>query len=353
MSGIRTSLLCTLPLIAAGCPARQQPPASVHTAWQNRDPAPPPPAAYREREPKTGGQSLGESDGRIDAIATVNGAEIPRRRLIELLIRSRGVAVLEQLIGLEAAMQAAEKRGLSVSEDDVRRERDLSLRRLVDPLWPVTPNSYDPTTAEQVLSATLAQRNMSAEEFDILTRRNAYLRELASLDVQINEGELEREFAVHFGPKVEVRHIQITSAADAARLRDRIERGEDFAALAGQYSANTASASEGGRLAPFSLDDSRIPEAFRTATAALKPGDVTGIARAGAWHHVIQLERRIPAVTVSFADVRPDLEEQLRVRLAEDRMYPLFERLFREARISIHNPLLAEEFAKVHTHRTP
>lgn len=322
---------------------------SVSSAWQRRNANHSEPAlTYRDRSAPPAGALPASEPSADPPIATVNGTAIPRGRLIELLIRSRGVAVLDQLVGLETARQSAELRGASLTEADVAREETLSLRRLVDPLWSVAPQTFDRRIAEQVLTATLSQRNMSREEFDILTRRNAYLRKLAEADILITDADLQSEFAVQFGPKVEVRHIQLTAPHEAARLRERIAQGEDFTQLASQYSANTASGSEGGLLAPFSLQDERLPEAFRSAIAPLRPGDVSGVVRVGPWHHVIRLEKLLPAAAVSIADVRTQLEETLRDRLAEQRMFRDFERLFREADIVIHDPVLASQFEEAH-----
>jgi hypothetical protein len=349
------SFILILPatVLVASCAAPSRSPTpSVESAWEQRESQPPRTApSYQERASVSvnRGAHLSTADGEV--IATVNGEEILRSRFVDLLIRSRGVAVLEQLIGVEAASHEARRRGLRVSESDIEREMDLSLRRMIDPLWSVSPDAFDRPAAERVLEATLAQRNMSREEFELLTLRNAILRQLAAAEVEITHGDLEREYAVQYGPKVEVRHIQVAGAAEAARIRELIDRGEDFSALAAKFSANSANAGDGGLLTPFSLADETIPDSFRTAIAGLQPGELSGVVRVGQWHHLIRLERRLPPESVFFAEVRDRLEASLRDRLAESRMYRHFERLFRESTIAIHDPLLAEEFDKVHEAR--
>jgi hypothetical protein len=109
-------------------------------------------------------------------IATVNGESILRGDLIRLLLESRGVGILEQLIGLKTASRAATERGIVVTQGDLDREHERALRGLSDPLSSITPDLSDREAAERLLDEVLTERGMSRDEFDIVTRRNAYLR---------------------------------------------------------------------------------------------------------------------------------------------------------------------------------
>lgn len=347
------SALVLYSCLASGCSAPAQAPiGSVGTVWQQRGHATPAPQPQRRLDQET--RTIHESVDAIEpVIATVNGQPITRQRVIGLLLESRGVGILEQLIGLETAIRAASRRGLVVTQSDLDREHDRALRNLSDPLSSVTPSLSDREEAERLLDQVLAQRNMSRSEFDIITRRNAYLRKLAESELLITEAQLRREYERIYGERVQVRHIQLATLPEVTRIRERLAKGEDFAELAARYSANTSSAQAGGLLDPFSAGDENLPAALRQTAFALEPGEVSSTVRVGEWYHLLTLENRLPAEARDFAAVRDDLERSLRDRLTQSAMFTLFEKLFRDATIEIHDPDLDSAFRRKHPDRVP
>ncbi len=133
------------------------------------------------------------------------------------------------------------------------------------------------------------------------------------------------------GPKTEsviqthVRHIllrpsEIQSLEEAKNklllLRERVENGEDFSALARAHSEDTASVSNGGDLgwvSPRSL----VPE-FEKAMNALKPNQLSEPIQSPFGVHLIQvLERR--SYDISQERVRVSARSQIHARKADER----------------------------------
>ena len=344
--------LCTT--MMASCAARDRLPAgSVASAWQQREQGETPPASTYSEPAATDLRRSGRTTAPSEsAIATVNGRPISRRRFDELLLPSHGVAVLEQLVGLEATAMVAEKRGLTVSPVDVDREYDRALRRLANPLSSVAPEAFDRVTAERLLEAVLSNRNLSREEFDIVTRRNAYLRKIVESDQVFTEDQLRRECERLYGKRVQVRHIQLATLTDVEQVKDRLARGEDFGELAMRYSAHSSSAKAGGRLDPFSAEDEDVPALLRQVAFSLQSGEVSSAVRVGEWYHLIMLEKLLEAEDVEFSRVRELVEHRLRERVTEPAMFDLFEKLFRQATIEVHDPLLGQAFDARHSGRT-
>jgi parvulin-like peptidyl-prolyl isomerase len=312
---------------------------------------------YRDQvrqSPRSHSASVSSQPGALHAvgdeavIATVNDTGISRGAVTSLLIRSHGVGVLEQLIGLETAAQAAAQRGVIHAREDVDQEYDSALRRLVNPLTTVTTADFDRAQAERLLDGVLADRNISREEFFIILRRNAYLRKILAQEVVIYENKVREEYDRIYGERAIVRHIQLGSPGDVARVEEGLARGEDFAALAGRYSANSASAKQGGLLEPFARNDEDLPEVFRQVAFSLKPGAVSEPVRIGQWEHVIKLEKLIPAGEGSFDSVREQLTQRVRERVIEQRMPQLYEELFRKAVVKIEDESLRETFFARH-----
>lgn len=93
----------------------------------------------------------------------------------------------------------------------------------------------------------------------------------------------------HTEEQLRARHILIADEATANDIIKRLQAGEDFAALAAQYSTDTGSAAQGGDLGWFGKGK-MVPE-FETAAFALeKPGDITTTpVKSQYGYHIIQL----------------------------------------------------------------
>jgi len=281
-----------------------------------------------------------------DVLAVVNGRPIAKSRMVELLLRSHGAGLLEQLVGLEAAMEYATRQNISVSRSEIDREYELALSRLTDPLASVVEGVGDRAAGERALEAVLSERNISREEFLVTLRRNAYLRKCVQSAETFSEDDIRAEADRLYGERVLVRHIQLGSSADLARAQERLEAGEEFGEVAARLSANTASARQKGLLDPFSANDDRVPAPFRQAAFALKAGEEPRVVRIGEWHHLLILEQRIPAERYDLTVVRVEVERSLRDRVTEEQMRELFERLMRDAQVDIRDESLKQDYMK-------
>jgi parvulin-like peptidyl-prolyl isomerase len=91
------------------------------------------------------------------------------------------------------------------------------------------------------------------------------------------------------------KHPEFDAKASRAKAEDilrRVRAGEDFAALAGQFSEDPGSRTSGGDLGWFSRG--MMVKPFEDATFALKPGEVSGIVESQFGYHIIKLEERRP-----------------------------------------------------------
>jgi peptidyl-prolyl cis-trans isomerase SurA len=118
--------------------------------------------------------------------------------------------------------------------------------------------------------------------------------------------------------EVQARHILLRpaggTAADTAAavaridsLRARVLAGEDFGALARQYSQDPGSAPQGGDLGTFGAGR-MVPQFEEAAFALQNPGDVSPAVRTQFGVHLVQLTRRIPRPT--FEAAYDDLRQQ-------------------------------------------
>ena len=110
-----------------------------------------------------------------------------------------------------------------------------------------------------------------------------------------------------------------------SEIRAQIVAGEDFATLAREYSQDPGSAADGGNLGE--LEKGMMVQPFETALFALQPGEVSEPIKTAFGWHLIKLDQVSGGGTISFDEVRADVEDQIRSDLAENQIYDMTENL--------------------------
>jgi len=102
--------------------------------------------------------------------------------------------------------------------------------------------------------------------------------------------------------------------AELDEIETKLEAGESFAALAGEYSADIVSAAAGGELG--FTDGTAFPEPFEAALASLAVGEVSAPVETDAGTHFIKL-LAIESAAVDVQLQRAEVERALRAELAQ------------------------------------
>jgi len=180
------------------------------------------------------------------------------------------------------------------------------------------------------LDQALGQLGMTYDELQTSVRESDLVQVYieTKIDPRINVTSEELEKFYNDNPEmfqqpeqVHARHILMKAAADApevekasaqakaAAARKRATDGEDFAALATEVSEGP-SAPQGGDLGFFSRQQMVAP--FADAAFALEAGQISDVVETQFGYHVIKVEEKRPASTMSLEEVRQPLEQMLR-----------------------------------------
>ncbi len=188
---------------------------------------------------------------------------------------------------------------------------------------------------DYVLFAVAASEDSTFQDIDLgpLVRQEveqllvARLRErVIQVDTVFTEEELRRIYEDRAaGVEVRARHILLPLARDAdaatvdsvlefaGGLRERILAGEEFAALAGEFSQDPGSAGQGGDLGFFRRG--QMVPAFDSAAFSLAPGEVSDPVRTGFGVHVLRVEER---TRTPFEEARSQFEPQLKLGIVSE-----------------------------------
>jgi parvulin-like peptidyl-prolyl isomerase len=250
--------------------------------------------------PETGGADSGQSgDQEQQAVATVNGVPISTEAYNRELARfEAGRAalgfevsdeaayrqqVLDLLIENELIRQAAVERGISISEDQI----DTEINTVVDEF------------GQDYFDSWLQTNYYTLEEFREETR-------LGLITDQLLPQVLEQVPAS--GEQVHARHILVNSQGEAETVLTRLQNGEDFAALAAEYSVDVTTKDQGGDLGWFPRGGLLVPE-VEEAAFSLQPNEVSGVISSAWGYHIVQ--------TLEF-DPNREIDQETQQRLRQE-----------------------------------
>ncbi|WP_169081755.1 peptidylprolyl isomerase [Paenibacillus sp. PL91] len=240
-------------------------------------------------------------------IAIVNGKEIDKSRLYELLIDSGGKQALEKLIVDELIKQEADKQKVAITEDEIDQELDI-LKREYD-----SPEEYRNKLAEDGFT----DRSMRSQ-----IRTQLLLRELLAAKTDVTDEDVrsyyEQNKALWSEPDaVRVSHIVVQTKEKADELAAKLNNGADFAQLAQLFSLDPGAKSNGGDLG--FIERGYLEQNLEETAFGLQPGQAAQIVESSQGFHVVVVTERKEGAAVSFSE----REIQLRNELLDAEIYDL------------------------------
>lgn len=133
-------------------------------------------------------------------------------------------------------------------------------------------------------------------------------KKAATADIKVSEAELQNAYK-NVKPEIKARHILVADEKTAKEVIAKLNKGEDFAKLAKQYSKDTGSAQKGGDLGWFGTGK-MVPE-FEKAAYSLKKNEISKPVKSQYGYHIIQLldkKQKEP-----YEKMKPKLEEDIKL----------------------------------------
>ena len=309
-----------------------------------------------------------------DVMATVNGKQILRADLDRYYQASLGdnpqqpspeqanigrLTILHGMIEEEILQQRAAKLNLAASDEDVNA-------KLTEIKAPYTQEEFD---------KQLKQRNMTLDDFKRDLRRQLTKTKLINKEIEskinITDSEIRDYYTAHkaefnlIEPRYGLAQILVTDApasqtsnlqnnkasgdADARKkiqvLHNRLDSGEDFGAIATQFSEDPNTASNGGDMGFVLESQLRSDPEVYDAISKLKPGEITpvlpvyntaGPGRRPVGYAIYKLTSREAAGQRELSD--PRVQQYIHQSLHESRAQLLknayFEKLHDEAKVT-------------------
>ncbi|AUX40038.1 peptidyl-prolyl cis-trans isomerase [Sorangium cellulosum] len=260
--------------------------------------------------------------------------------------------LIQKMVDEELESQAAERANIRVTSDEI----EAAFRNIA---------AAEQTTIEELFRLARTSSGLSEQEYRDEIRRQILEGKMLQLRVRgrmrLTEQDVQSAFARlvreerrrrDYHPAwIVLRILPGSSAAAieerralAAALAERARRGEDFAALARQFSDDTATRDAGGDLgirAPQGTQsaltgkyDVMSPE-LEAALMAIEPGDVVGPTRAGDAFVVMKLLSRQPSRFTTLEAARPEILQRLQAEILQKAKQKWLEELKRGTHVEV------------------
>lgn len=267
-----------------------------------------------------------------DVVAAVNGQNITRQELSDLLIESFGDQALDVLIRRVIIYQQAGKQGIKVQPEEVEERLEKLLNDEINALIKARNLKGQDELKEEL-------KKVDVELDDMKERMAARLRKGMEVEllaekvvegtVSLTEEDLKEAYEEEYGEKIEASQIVVGTKKAAEEILKKLKAGADFETLARNESIDRLSASVGGRMRPFSPGE----KVFGPAAASLEKGGISDMIKTEDGYHILKVIEKRPKGAQKFEDVKPQLEKIVKERTVRKRLGPWLASLIERAKI--------------------
>ncbi|TYS58810.1 foldase [Bacillus infantis] len=233
------------------------------------------------------------------AVASVGSESIKKEELYSLLVKQYGDEALDALVTDKIIEMEAKKEKVTISD----KEKEEELKNLKE--------SYG---GEEGFKAALEQSGVT--EAGIAEDIEKYLKTEKLLEprIDLKEDEIKAYFDENkdqFAQQEQVKasHILVEDETTAKEVKSKLDKGEEFADLAKEYSTDASNAESGGELGYFGKGE--MEAAFEEAAFALKANEISGPVKTDYGYHIIKVEDKKEAKEAVYEDSKEAAKKAL------------------------------------------
>ncbi|WP_342437863.1 peptidyl-prolyl cis-trans isomerase [Paenibacillus sp. FSL L8-0436] len=250
------------------------------------------------------------ADGESPDIASAGGQPVTDQAWVDELKKKYGNDVLLGMLNHIVVDKEAKALGVAVTDEEIEQELKRSM------------TGYG--SEEQYYAQMQSELGLSRQEVREEAVYRLTLQAVATAGITITDAEIDNYLAENserFTPRKEMQLsiIKVATYSEAERVMDRLEHGEEFAALAKELSIDEESRGRGGSIGTVEEEDPFWPEDLLKTAAQLDEGDIAGPLQTGDDYAIIRLEKMIDPKSQDQTEIR----EQVRRELALEQAAPL------------------------------
>jgi len=232
-------------------------------------------------------------------VATVGDEKITKDQLYDALLAQGGSSVLDSLIEQKVISKEAAKQNIKVTDKEINAELE---------------NLKSQYGGEDALNQALASSGVKLSELKKDLKTNIEAKKMVESTINIKDSEMKSYFnqnkdSLATEAQVKASHILVADEKTAKEVKAKLDKGEDFAKLAKEYSTDTASKSNGGDLGYFKKGD--MVEAFANQAFSMKVNEVSDPVKTEYGYHIIKVTGKKEAQKATYENSKAKIKQTL------------------------------------------
>ncbi len=257
------------------------------------------------------GEKITQAD--FDALYVVLKADYEQTQGITLdekkdktLIDQIKTSTYDNLIMQKLIRQDAKKQGIELDSKEI----DQYIGYIKESQNAIDKEGYNKFLAESKFTEAGLRQYLETQQL------NSKLAEKVTANIKVSETEAQKYYDENKSQfkdpgGIQIYHILVEDEKTAGEIIDKLNKGEDFAALAKEYSIDTSNKDQGGDLGLVNEDTQFVTE-FKTAALALQPGEFTKQAvKSNYGFHIIKAGEKQEAKQMTFDESKAIIISQL------------------------------------------
>jgi len=234
-----------------------------------------------------------------EAVAKFNGESISKDELYDKMVEQYGSATVDQIISDKIVAAEAKKQKITVSDSAVNKEIDkLKAQYGGD-------DAFNQALESNNTTLTIVKNDL---------KNYLILKKLMEPDIKITDEEMKTYFdenkdSFATAEQVKASHILVTDEKTAKEIKQKLDNGENFAALAKKYSTDEGTKANGGELGYFTKG-TMVTE-FDNVAFSLPVNTISDPVKTEYGYHIIKVEAKKAAQAANYEDSKAQIKETL------------------------------------------
>lgn len=230
--------------------------------------------------------------------------------------------IVDQLLEEQAVLLEADKEGISVKEEEVEAAMEEIKTGLEGQFGD-----------EKKMNSALKKFSVTMDDLKEIVVTNLKIQQLytkVTADVKVTDDEVQKYYQDHIAEfkmpeQVKASHILVEEEKVANELKARLDKGEDFAELAKEFSTDPGSRESGGELGYFPAG--KMVQEFDQVAFSTPVGEISPVTKTTFGYHIIKVEDKKPAYTLTLEEVKPFLSMQLESQKRDEKFMAYLEEI--------------------------
>lgn len=245
------------------------------------------------------GLATGCSQEKEETVATVGDEKITKEELYDTLVKVSGQQALDMMIEDKVIAMELKKEKVTVSDEEVEAELATQI---------------ESTGGDEAFAAALEQGGITEKEFEKSITEYLSIRKVVEPRIKITDEDIKAYFdenkeTLSTVDQVEASHILVEDEATAKEVAKKLADGEDFVALAKEYSKDTANAEKGGELGYFGRG--KMAAEFEEVAFSTEIDAISEPVKTEHGYHIIHVTDKEAAKEAVLEDSKEDIKKLL------------------------------------------